>query len=624
MRRITCLVISLVLVVAMSGLAAAYQEAPMLANLVAKGELPPVDERLPGNPLVIEPFEQIGTYGGIVRGAHRGPSDATGYYRVVREPLVNYDNMLTQVQPNLAERWVVSEDGKEVTFFLREGLKWSDGQPFTTDDIMFWWEVLNTRELFPGGVGSQWMAGGVPAELIQHDKLTVTFKWAVPNGAFVNALAAGNECFLPKHYLSQFHANYVDVEKLNQMAKAEGLNGWNQLFEERSGLNRNWRALGMPTMDAWIMTTDFDDPILVSERNPYYFKVDPAGNQLPYVDFLHRILVQDIEIMKLMLMAGEIDYITRHLWTTYGDLPMYIANQERGDYRIIRTHGGTPGALNIMFNVNYKADPVLAELINNYEFKRALSHAIDRDEINDVLFAGLARPGHGHFHYEHPGYVESVDQAHIEFDPALANKILDDLGLTKRDSDGFRLRPDGQPLTIIIDGSTHHLHHSNGGELIKSYWEAVGVRTVLNIIDRGLWEAKREGNEHMATFADLADPLIPLNQGGHQVTYVFAPLWEQWFETGGAQGEEPSADAKRIYEIYFTLAPATGDDDIRAAYIREIAEIWGRNFWTIGTCGVPFNLAFAKNGIKNIPENGAHSHPANPAIYRPYQWFWAK
>lgn len=320
----------------------------------------------------------------------------------------------------------------------------------------------------------------------------------------------------------------------------------------------------MPTMDAWIMTTDFDDPILVSERNPYYFKVDPAGNQLPYVDFLHRILVQDIEIMKLMLMAGEIDYITRHLWTTYGDLPMYIANQERGDYRIIRTHGGTPGALNIMFNVNYKADPVLAELINNYEFKRALSHAIDRDEINDVLFAGLARPGHGHFHYEHPGYVESVDQAHIEFDPALANKILDDLGLTKRDSDGFRLRPDGQPLTIIIDGSTHHLHHSNGGELIKSYWEAVGVRTVLNIIDRGLWEAKREGNEHMATFADLADPLIPLNQGGHQVTYVFAPLWEQWFETGGAQGEEPSADAKRIYEIYFTLAPATGDDDIRA------------------------------------------------------------
>ena len=267
LRRITCLVISLVLVVALSGLAAAYQEAPMLANLVAKGELPPVDERLPGNPLVIEPFEQIGTYGGIVRGAHRGPSDATGYYRVVREPLVNYDNMLTQVQPNLAERWVVSEDGKEVTFFLREGLKWSDGQPFTTDDIMFWWEVLNTRELFPGGVGSQWMAGGA-CESHPTRQLTVTFKWAVPNGAFVNALAAGNECFLPKHYLSQFHANYVDVEKLNQMAKAEGLNGWNQLFEERSGLNRNWRALGMPTMDAWIMTTDFDDPILVSERNP--------------------------------------------------------------------------------------------------------------------------------------------------------------------------------------------------------------------------------------------------------------------------------------------------------------------------------------------------------------------
>lgn len=606
----------------LSNTALAYQEAPMLAEEVMQGTLPPVDQRLPANPLVIEPYEEIGTYGGIVRGAHRGPSDATGYFRMVREPLVNYDAMLTQVQPNLAERWAISEDGTEITFYLREGLKWSDGHPFTTDDIVFWWEVQNTEELFPAGVGSNWMAGGQPAELIQVDELTITFKWAVPNAAFVNSLAAGNETYLPKHYLSQFHPNYVEVEALNEMAAEAGHTSWIQLFEEKSGLDHNWRAFGAPTMDAWIMTTDFDAPILVSERNPYYFKVDSAGSQLPYIDYLHRILVQDIEVMKLMLMGGELDYITRHLWTTYNDLPMYIANQERGDYRIIRTHGGTPGALNIMFNVNYKEDPALAELINSYDFKRALSHSIDRDEVNEVCFAGLARPSHGHFHYEHPGHVEAVDQAHIEYDPELSNKILDELGLTQRDSDGFRVRPDGERLTLVIDGSTHHLHHQTGGELIKSYFEAVGVRTVLNIIDRGLWETKREGNEHMATFADLPDPLIPLEQGHHQITYVIAPLWQQWFDSNGTQGEEPSEDAKRIMDIYFTHAPATADDETRAAYIREIAEIWGRNFWTIGTCGVPFNLAFAKNDLRNIPADGAHSHPANPAIYRPYQWFW--
>ena len=145
----------------------------------------------------------------------------------------------------------------------------------------------------------------------------------------------------------------------------------------------------MPVMDAWVITTNFDDPILISERNPYYFKVDTAGNQLPYVDTLHRILVEDIEVMKLQLINGQLDYITRHLWTTYGDLPMYMAYQQQGDYRIIRTNGGTPGGINIMFNATYKADPVIAELINNIEFKKALSYAIDREEINNVRFSGL-------------------------------------------------------------------------------------------------------------------------------------------------------------------------------------------------------------------------------------------
>lgn len=626
MRRIVGLLITVLLVsVVLSSVAfAQFQEAPMLAEKVAKGLLPPVEERLPKNPLVIEPFEEIGTYGGKVRNAHRGPSDSTGYFRTVREPLVNYDNMLSEVQPNLAERWEISEDGKEITFYLREGLRWSDGHPFTADDILFWWEVQNTPELYPAGAGGNWIRGGEKAEIVKVDDFTVTFKWAVPYGAFVNWLASGQETYLPKHYLSQFHVSYADEDSLTEMAKAEGFTDWAQLFELRSGLDTNYRAPGSPTMDAWMITTNFDDPILVSERNPYYFKVDTEGNQLPYLDYLHRILVQDIEIMKLMLMAGDIDYITRHLWTTYSDLPMYIASQERGDYRIIRTHGGTPGALNLMFNVNYDEDPVIAELINDYDFKRALSHAIDRDEINEVRFNGLGRPGHGHFHYQHLGYVEEVDQRYIEHNPGLANQILDELGLTKRDSEGFRLRPDGEKLTLIIDGSTHHLHHSAGGELIKSYFENVGVRTVLNVIDRGLWEAKREGNKSMITFADLADPLIPLEQTGHRVTYVFAPLWEQWFETNGAQGVEPPADVKRLMEIFTTLAPATGNDQARAAYIREIAQIWGDNFWTIGTVGVPFNLSFAKNRLRNIPENGAHSHPANPSIYRPYQWFWKK
>lgn len=624
MRSYRFLPVVLLLVLVISATAAAYQEAPTLAAKVAKGELSPVEERLPENPLVIEPIEEVGTYGGLIRMAHRGPSDATGYYRTVREPLVNYNPSLTQIQPNLAERWEISEDGTTITYYLRKGLKWSDGHPFTTEDVLFWWEVQNTPEIVPTIPGA-FVRDGVPCEVIAIDEYTVAFKFPVPAAAHINWIAAGGaETFLPKHYLSQFHKNYVDEETLNQMAKAEGFNTWYELFMEKAGANTQWRAVGMPVMDAWVITTNFDDPILISERNPYYFKVDTAGNQLPYVDTLHRILVEDIEVMKLQLINGQLDYITRHLWTTYGDLPMYMAYQQQGDYRIIRTNGGTPGGINIMFNATYKADPVIAELINNIEFKKALSYAIDREEINNVRFSGLGNIGHGHFHPQHPGYVEEVDKAYTEYNPELANKILDDLGLTARDSEGYRLRPDGQRLTLIIDGSTHHLHHAAAGELIQSYWKDIGIRLVVNIIDRGLWEAKREANEHMLTFADLADPLIPLEQSGHQITYVIAPLWEQWFQSNGAQGEEPPEDAKRIMEIYTVLAPATADDDVRAAYVREIAEIWGRNLWTIGTVGVPFNLSFAKNNLRNIPGDyvGAHSHPANPAIYQPYQWFW--
>ncbi len=615
--------IVLCLLLALSAqVSADFGEAPSLADKVAAGQLPPVAERLPANPLVIQTFEEVGTYGGIIRMAHRGPADSTGYYRTVREPLVNFDPMLTEVHGNLAESWSVSEDGTMITFYLREGLRWSDGEPFTADDVLFWWEVMNTPELYPAIPGN-YVIGGEPVDVVKLDNYTVQFIWPAPQAAFITWIASGrDENYLPKHYLSQYHINYQDEDSLAAMAQREGFDAWYQLFEEKAGTANNFRAPDLPRMDAWVITTDFDDAILVSERNPYYYKVDQEGNQLPYVDTLHRILVPEIEVMKLMLMAGEIDYITRHLWTTYGDLPMYINNQERGDYRIIRTHGGTPGALNIMFNATYDGDEALVELLHDYDFKKALSYAIDRDEVNDVLFNGIARPGHGHFHHEHPAYVEEVDQRYIEYNPELANQILDELGLDARDRDGYRLRPDGERLTLIIDGSTHHLHHGSGGELLISYWEDVGIRLILNMMERGLWETHREGNGHMLTFADLADPLIPLEQTGHLITYVMAPLWEQWFDTGGADGVEPPADAKRIREIYFELAPATDDVDVRNEYLREIAHIWGDNFWTIGTVGVPFNLSFASNDLRNVPENGAHSHPANPAVYQPYQWFW--
>lgn len=616
------LLVALMIVLVSGTALAKYNESPLLAEQVKAGLLPPVEERLPVNPLVIEPYEKIGKYGGIIRSTHTGPGDSTGYQRLVHEPLVYYDEMFYEIHPNLAESWSVSEDGKVITFKLREGLKWSDGHPFTTDDILFWWEDVQLNTELTPAVNLNFQSGGEPMKVVKIDDLTVEFRFKEPKGGFVNWMATGHETYLPKHYLQQFHIKYTDEATLNRLAREHGVTLWSELFRLKAGLSSGQKAVGMPTMDAWVLTTGFDAPVKISERNPYYFKVDTAGNQLPYIDAYHRELVGDVEIMKLKLIGGQIDYQTRHLWTMYGDLPLFLASQDSGNYRVIQTEGGTPGLLVMHFNQNYDADPEIAKLLRNKDFRIALSYAIDREEMNELLLNGLGAIGHGHLHPLHPAYSEEADKMYTDYNPALANKMLDELGLTARDEEGFRLLPNGQRLTLIVDGSTHHWAQVDGGQLIKDYWEAVGIRTVINLMERALYESKRQGNQHQIGFADFADPIIPLLQTGHQITYVVAPLWETWLTTNGRDGVEPPADVKRIYEIYTDIAPSTDDEEVRTALMREIIDIWADNFWTIGTVGMHFNLSFANKDLRNVPAPAAHSHPGNPGIYRPFQWFW--
>lgn len=517
-------------------------------------------------------------------------------------------------------RWTVSDDGKVVTFELRKGMKWSDGAPFTADDILFWYEdILLNKELTPA-VSEQFKAGGEVVKVQKLDGYTVEFRFAKPYAGFVNYVAMGQETYAPKHYLKQFHPNYVSKEELEIAAKEAGFEYWWQYFNFKAGTQRQGVAPGKPTLHAWVCTTSFSDPTLIANRNPYYWKVDTAGNQLPYLNELRRELVSSVEVMVLKQISGEIDFQTRHLWTLYDNLPVFVENQKKGDYRILRTQGGNPGRI-VLFPNQTAQDPVKRELFRNRKFRIALSLAINRDEVNNLIFQGMARTVHGHLHPTHPAYSEELDRKYTEYDPERANQLLDELGL-KKDSSGFRLGPDGKPLKLTLMVSTHHVDLMKGAELVVDYWKSIGLNVSLKAVDRTLFNVRRDANEAEIHVWSFTDPLLPFLSTNHSVIPEWAPLWHEWLTTDGESGEEPPAEVKRLWTIYTEEAPMTADPEKRKALAREVVELWSENVWGIGLGGVPWNLAFAKNGLRNIPKEPAHTSPANPGIYRPFQWFW--
>lgn len=597
-----------------------FNEAPMLAELVKQGKIPPVEKRLPEDPVVQIPFEEIGQYGGTLRGeAHLGMGDKTGWWRTIHEPLVYWDNLHKQIHPNLAKAWKVSDNGKTFTFYLRKGLKWSDGQPFTADDIMFYYEdILLNKELTP--TFPTWLTmKGKQVTIEKVDDYTVRFKFQDPYGYFVARVAEGWDLYAPKHYLKQFHPRYTSKEKIEEMAKKEGFNNWYQFFAKKSDWSLNPE---LPEMSAFKTTNLLSSTYHIAERNPYYFKIDPAGNQLPYIDRVRRELVSNIEMIVMKLSAGEIDFQLRHVWNLYDNYTLFMENRAKGDYRIIKYAGLITSTAAIFINQNVK-DPVLRTLFQNKQFRRALSLAINRNDINQLSLKGLGEGCHGYLTPSHPAYVERADKSYTNYDVDKANKILDSLGLTKRDKDGYRLRPDGKTLTITIDASTHHLPSIDIMQLVTEYWKKIGIKAEVKAMERSLFETRHPANEHeMNTFT------IAISADGYSGDLApntrWCPLWYNWLVSGGKTGEEPPQEVKKLWKLMNEDFYATTSEVQRIAILKEAMKLHGDNLWIIGTAGVPWLMGIVKNNLRNVPESGFPWHPGAPGVFRPEQWFFKK
>ena len=574
-----------------------YQEAPMLRTMVAAGELPPLEQRLPEEPLVITPGEGIGQYGGKLRYIMPSNYRMDWGFEFLAFFLVDY----TGKYPNVLKGWEASEDSKKFTFYLRKGMKWSDGHPFTADDFMFWYEdVALNKELSPA-MPSRFTIGGEPGVMRKIDDYTVECSFSVPYGLFIENLCRFRASpFRPKHYLKQFHPDYTPMSEIKKVMKKEGFESWVALFNAKDGEWDPWKNPDRPTLYQFIPQSLPSDPMQIHIRNPYYFKVDTEGNQLPYVDKLEGMLVADAEAKLLKAMAGEIDIISGAYLGGLANYSILMQNREKGNYRLIplgspTAYGANAGSTG--FNMSNK-DPVLKKLLNDKRFRVALSVALNREEVNGLIYKGLGLVAHLNVGDGPPYYGEKIFQDYLQYDPQLANRLLDEVGLSKCDKEGYRLRPDGKRLRLVYRVIPYRPEQMEMAELYKGYWKEVGIETVNKLLPIDVSAAvKLAGDYDMISigggrgFYGPANPLTVKATMPIDENFNTAPQWGLWVATNGEKGDEPPEAIKQIVKLR-GQALSSPDEEKRIALTIEILKIFSDNFWDMGGVQGPPGTSF--------------------------------
>ncbi len=604
-----------------------YKETPALQAAVEAGKLPPVGERLPALPRVSVsgPDLSVGRHGGDIRMLITRDKDVRmlivyGYAR-----LVGYDETL-EIVPDILE-WLEVEDGRIFTMKLREGHRWSDGHPFTAEDFRYFWEdIALNEELSPVGPEITLSVNGELPKFEVIDETTVRYSWPTPNPFLIPALAGARplELFVPAHYLKQFHPKYGDEAKIAAAVEAAGARNWAQLHN-KIGDMYNSTDPDLPSVQPWSNATPPPSTRFIGQRNPFYHRIDAAGQQLPYAD---RFILDVVggALVPAKTAAGEADLQSRGL--NFSDYTFLKAAEERSDYkvRLWKTVRGSQLALYPNMNVQ---DPVWRKLNRDARFRQALSLGINRSEINQVIYYGLCLEVNNSVLPASPLFKEEYGQAYADFDPARANALLDEVGLTERNGDGIRLLPDGRPLEIIVETAGENTEESDVLELIRDSWKQIGVKLFTKPSQREVLRNRVFAGETVMSMwfgfengipTPYSSPaeFVPISQQSLQW-----PMWGQYIETRGNAGEAVDMEkAKRLLELYDLWIAA----DTRAQKVeiwQEILAIHAEQVYTIGLVAeVPQPIVVA-NALRNVPPEGIYNWDpgAQFGMYRPER-FW--
>jgi peptide/nickel transport system substrate-binding protein len=611
-----------------------FHEAPMLKEKVIVGELPTVVERLPEEPMVVEPAEEIGKYGGTLRGPATQP--VHGGWDVVEmraQFLLRVAPDYKTIAPNIAKGWDFSKDFKNLTIYLRKGMKWSDGSPLTADDFLFWYEdILCNKEITPA-ISNEFKPGGELMKVKKVDDYTVRFTFAVPYPSILTKFASGfgYKCFYPKHYLQKYHIKYNP--KADELAKEEGYSSWPLMFGAHGIIQGIWELATMPIDCPTVMpfmgekVDSFGNRYYV--RNPYYWKVDTEGNQLPYIDKSVRILVEDNEVQNLKGIAGE---YTNFGWGGLTSLPMYRENAEKGDYHIVLMEYARGNEQVFFFNLTHK-DLVLRKIFNDIRFRQAMSLAINREEINQLVYFGQATPRQGTVHPSVSFYEPWMGKYMAEYDPERANKLLDEVGLIDTGGDGYRELPDGKSLVLDLHVAPAEPAWEKINELVSNYWGEVGIKINYKIIDRSYnLERLKAGDfsvnswaiDNTNDFSFYATGLNNFDDWDGEGSYKpIAILWDNWFDTNGEKGIEPPEVVKDIHNKVNKIKMTSYGSEEYEKLGKEIITEYVKNLFIIGTVGMPMQPVLIKNSLKNTPKEGLWDWGYRQwQIFQPDQFFF--
>ena len=616
-----------------------FNEAPMLAELVKAGKLPKVQDRIGQDPLVVKPLREIGKYGGTWRRGFTGPFDTSNGHRAAQnDKLLYWDYTGTKIVPNIARAWEVSPDGRTTTVSLRRGMKWSDGHPFTADDFVFWFEeVYSNKDLVPTPL-SVMSINGKPIAVKKVDASTVQFLAPDPYYALPTVLASvwgiGHHArfgrnalggFAPAHYLKQYLPKFASKDDIAKKLADLKFDNWVLMFKHRNDACRNPE---LPVVTAWKTVTPINTPTWTLERNPYSVWVDTDGNQLPYIDRIRMTLGENLEVINLRAIAGEYDSQARHI--DISKLPVLLENQQKGNYRVHLDPSDQGADVGLFCNQSYDKDAEIAKWLSTREFRIALSHGIDRTQINETFVLGLgqatsAAPGDRTPYFPGPEYKT----LHVGYDVKKANEMLDALGLTKKDSEGYRLRADGGGrLRLALTTYLGFLPFTQIAEMIGEQWKKIGIRGEVQELERGLATTRMQANEHQIYFETQwgAD-----NMYGHQpllfpteLTNPLGPLYGTWYASAGRQGKEPPA---RMRELMATYRRSFGvPDQERTRLAKEVWKIALDELWlipVISNSPASQGVRVIKNTMGNVPErlwNSAVSD--NPHIAHTETWYF--
>jgi peptide/nickel transport system substrate-binding protein len=570
-------------------------------------------------------MDEIGRHGGDLRVLAASAQDTRllvvyGYAR-----LVGYDRDLNLVPDILRE--VEVEDGRIFTLRLREGHRWSDGTPFTTEDFLYYWEdVANNEQLSPFGPPWELLVEDEAPKVEILDPLTIRYSWPWPNPHFLPALAGARPLFIyrPAHYLSQFHEDYADPAELARKVEADQARDWAQLHGRRDRMYR-FDNPDLPTLQPWVLRTRPPAERFVAERNPYFHRVDAEGQQLPYID---RVIlnVVDGKLIPVKTGAGETDLQARGL--VFSDYTFLKSSEKHSglDTRLWRSGRGAHLALYPNLNAT---DPVWRELFRDVRFRRALSLGVNRDDINQTFYFGLGLTGNDSILPESPLYKPEYRYAWATYDPPEANRLLDEIGLTKRDSSGLRLLPDGRPMELIIELADQSTEQSDVLALLEEAWLKLGIKIYSKPLQREVLRNRVFAGATLMTMWFGLENGIPSPE---MSPWEFAPTsqqqyqwpkWGQYFETQGEAGEAPDLPvAKELLDLYEQWRQVASIEEQKRIW-QEMLAINADQVFSIGViAGVPQPVA-VRDGLRNVPEEAIFNWEpgAQLGMHRP-DTFW--